>query len=135
MSAASDTRTVVVEREVPHPPEKVWRAITQPHLLEEWLMKNDFEPSIGRRFRLQTSWGFIDCQVLSIEPNETLSYSWAAMGAESVVTWSLTPTEKGTRLRMEHSGFKPDQRQALMGATAGWQRFFAALEELLARTQ
>jgi uncharacterized protein YndB with AHSA1/START domain len=132
---ATETRSVVVEREMPHPPEKIWRALTQPHLIEEWLMKNDFEPVVSRRFNLRADWGAVDCQVLAVEPNKTLSYTWAAYGLESVVTWTLTPTSTGTRLRMEQSGFRPDQQQAYLGAKGGWQRFFANLEKVLARTE
>jgi uncharacterized protein YndB with AHSA1/START domain len=76
----------------------------------------------------------IDCQVLAIEPHKTLSYTWAAMGLESVVTWTLTPTRTGTLLRMEQSGFQPDQKQAYHGARHGWQQHFASLEQVLART-
>jgi uncharacterized protein YndB with AHSA1/START domain len=130
---SAETRSVVIEREVPYPPEKIWRAITQPHLIEEWLMKNDFAPVVGHRFDFRADWGAVDCQVLAVEPNKTLSYTWAAYGLESVVTWTLTPTSAGTRLRMEQTGFRPDQAQAYQGAKAGWPRFFAALEEVLAR--
>ena len=67
---ASEIRSVVVERDIPHPPEKVWRALTQPHLIAEWLMRNDFVPAIGHRFNLQGDWGgVLDCEVLSIEPH------------------------------------------------------------------
>jgi uncharacterized protein YndB with AHSA1/START domain len=136
---ATETRSVVVEREVPYPPEKIWRALTQPHLIEEWLMKNDFKPVAGHRFNLRRDPQpnvsvVVDCQVLAVEPNKTLSYTWAAYGLESVVTWTLTPTSAGTHLRMEQSGFRPDQRQAYQGAKAGWRQFFAALEQVLART-
>jgi len=131
---ATETRSVVVEREIPFPPEKIWRALTQPHLIAEWLMKNDFEPVVDRRFNLRADWGTVDCQVLAIEPNKTLSYTWAALGLESVVTWTLTPTSTGTHLRMEQSGFRPDQQQAYQGAKYGWSRFFASLEQVLART-
>ena len=132
--AETETLAVVVEREMSHPPEKIWRALTQPHLIEAWLMKNDFEPVVGHSFNLRADWGAVDCQVLAIEPNKTLSYSWAAYGLESVVTWTLTPTGTGTHLRMEQSGFRPDQQQAFQGAKAGWPRFFASLEQVLART-
>src|SRR6202007_702800 len=131
---APETLSVVVEREMPYPPEKIWRALTQPLLIEEWLMRNDFKPAIAHRFNLRGDGGTVDCQVLTIEPNKTLSYTWAAMGLESVVTWTLTPTGTGTRLRMEQTGFRPDQQQAYQGAKAGWPRFFAALEQVLART-
>ncbi len=131
--AATETRSVIVEREIPHPPEKIWRALTEPHLIEEWLMKNDFAPVVGHRFNLRGDWGGVDCQVLEIEPRKTLSYSWAAHGLESVVTWTLTPTSKGANLRMEQSGFRPDQEQFFQGAQGGWQKFFANLEQVLAR--
>jgi uncharacterized protein YndB with AHSA1/START domain len=131
---SSETRSVVVERDIPYPPERIWRALTQPHLIEEWLMKNDFKPDVGHRFNLRGDWGAVDCEVRTVEPNKTLSYTWAAMGLESVVTWTLTPTSTGTHLRMEQSGFRPDQQQAYQGAKYGWQRFFAALEQVLART-
>jgi uncharacterized protein YndB with AHSA1/START domain len=141
MSAtAAETRTVVVEREMPHPPEKLWRALTQPHLIEEWLMKNDFQPVVGHRFNLTGEWGgVLDCEVLEVEPHKTLSYTWnfshedAAYSLKSVVIFTLTPTSKGTHLRMEQSGFRPDQKQAFGGAHAGWKQFFAKLEEMLAK--
>jgi uncharacterized protein YndB with AHSA1/START domain len=131
---APETRSVIVEREFPYPPEKIWRALTQPHPIEEWLMKNDFKPDVGQRFKLTADWGAVDCQVLDAEPNKTLSYTWNAMGLESIVTWTLTPTSTGTHLRMEQSGFRPDQQQAFQGAQYGWQKFFANLEQVLART-
>ena len=136
---ASETLRVVVEREIPHPPEKIWRALTQPHLIEEWLMKNDFKPVVGHSFSLrmdpQPNWnGVIDCEVLAVEPNKALSYTWGSMGLKSVVTLTLTPTSTGTHLLMEQSGFRPDQPQNYQGAKYGWQKFFANLEQVLART-
>ena len=131
---STETLSVVVERELPHLPDKVWRALTQPQLLEEWLMKNDFKPLVDHRFRLRADWGAVDCRVLAVEPGKTLSYTWAAYGLETVVTWTLTPAGTGTRLRMDQSGFRPDQPQYYEGAKGGWPRFFAALEQLLART-
>jgi len=128
-----EIRSVTIERDIPHPPEKIWRALTQPHLIEEWLMKNDFKPAVGHRFDLTADWGSVSCRVLELEPNKTLSYTWDAMGLESVVTWTLTPSAAGTHLRMEQSGFRPDQQQAYQGAQYGWQRFLGTLEQLLAR--
>jgi uncharacterized protein YndB with AHSA1/START domain len=130
---STETLSVVVEREIPYPPEKIWRALTQPHLIQDWLMKNDFRPVVGHHFNFRADWGAVDCQVLAVEPNKTLSYTWAAYDLKSVVTWTLTPTSGGTHLRMEQSGFRPDQRQAYQGAKGGWQRFFATLEQVLAR--
>jgi uncharacterized protein YndB with AHSA1/START domain len=132
---AADTRSVLVERDIPHPPEKIWRALTQPHLIEEWLMKNDFKPLVDHRFNLRGDWGAVDCQVLEVEPHKTLAYKWDAMGLESVVTWTLTPTRTGTHLRMEQAGFRREQEQAYQGAKFGWQKFFANLEQVLARTE
>ena len=132
---STETRTVTVEREVAFPPEKIWRALTQPHLIAEWLMKNDFEPVIGHRFNFRADWGAVDCQVAAIELNKTLSYTWEALGLESVVTWTLIPSRTGTLLRMEQSGFRADQQQAFEGSKFGWSRFFANLEQALARAE
>ena len=135
----AEMRSVVVERDIPFPPERIWRALTQPHLIEEWLMKNEFKPVVGHRFDLRADWGSVDCRVLAVEPNRTVSYTWnfehddAAFNLQSVVTFTLTPTRTGTHLRMEQSGFRPDQKQAFGGANAGWQQFLAKLEQLLAR--
>ena len=129
----TDIRSVVVERELTHPPEKVWRALTQPHLIAEWLMQSDFAPVVGHDFKFTADWGSVDGQVRAVEPNRTLAYSWDAMGLESTVTWTLTPTAAGTHLRMEQVGFKPDQDQAFHGARFGWQKFLGNLEEVLAR--
>ncbi|MBN9458852.1 MAG: SRPBCC family protein [Bosea sp. (in: a-proteobacteria)] len=136
----TETRSVVVEREMPHPPEKIWRALTQPHLIAEWLMKNDFAPIVGHRFKLNGDWGgVLDCEVLTIEPNRSLSYSWnfehedAAYALRSVVTFTLTPSPGGSHLRVEQVGFRPEQKQAFGGARAGWQQFLAKLDEVVAR--
>jgi uncharacterized protein YndB with AHSA1/START domain len=84
----SDTRTLIVERVIPHPPEKVWRALTQTALLEDWLMKNDFTPTLGAKFTFRTQpmphWnGVVECEVLAIEPHQRLSYSWNAAGGKN----------------------------------------------------
>ncbi len=137
------TRSLVIERELPHPPEKVWRALTQAPLIEEWLMKNDFQPVVGHRFNFRATpmpqWnGVTDCQVLVVEPNEKLSYSWNASGEEAagglktVVTWTLTKTKNGVLVRMEQSGFRPEEEANYQGANYGWQRFIAGLERVTA---
>ena len=130
MMQATDTKTLIVEREMAHPLEKVWRALTQSPLIEEWLMENDFKPVVGHRFDLRAEWGVVECQVLAVEPNEALSYTWEAMGLKSVVSWTLTPTSSGTHLRMEQSGFRQDQQQAYAGAKYGWEKFFTGLERV-----
>ncbi len=140
---ADATRSLVVERVMPHPPEKIWRALTQGPLIEEWLMKNDFQPIMGHRFTFRATpmaqWnGVTDSEVLAVEPNKRLSYSWNASGEEAVnglktiVTWTLTPTKGGTLVRMEQSGFRPEDESFHQGASYGWQRMIAGLERVAA---
>jgi len=131
------TRSVVIEKELPHPPEKVWRALTQTSLIKEWLMDNDFQPAVGHKFQFRSTpmphWnGIIDSEVLVVDPNKKLSYSWGSLGLESVVTFTLTPTDAGTHIRMEQTGFRDDQEQAYKGATYGWQKFIGNLEQVIA---
>ena len=133
------TRSVVIEKVFPHPPEKLWRALTDKSLVAQWLMKNDFEPVAGRKFQFRSDpvpqWdGVIHSEVLIVDPLKRLSYSWNTLGLDSVVHWTLTPTEGGTHVRMEHSGFRADQEAAFRGANYGWQRFLGGLEQILART-
>jgi uncharacterized protein YndB with AHSA1/START domain len=130
---ATERLTVTVERDIPHPPERIWRALTQPHLIAEWLMKNDFKAAVGHRFQLSGDWGAASCEVLEIDPQKTLSYTWNAMGLESVVTFTLTKTGSGTHLRMDQAGFRPDQQQAYHGAQWGWNKFLTTLEQVVAR--
>jgi uncharacterized protein YndB with AHSA1/START domain len=135
----TEVRTVVVEREFPHPQERVWRALTQPHLVEEWLMKNDFKSGVGERFRLSGDWGGVDCEILVSDPHDKLSYRWdyahedPHYALKSVVTFTLTSTGKGTHLRMEQVGFRPDQKQALGGAIGGWHAHLDKLAQVLER--
>jgi len=136
MTDTAQIRTLVIEREMPHPPEKIWRALTQGALLEQWLMKNDFLPVVGHRFSFRTTpvpnWtGVIECEVKVVEPNSRLSYSWGTLGMETVVTWTLTPNEGGTHLRMEQSGFGPDREANYKGARYGWTKFIGNLERVV----
>jgi uncharacterized protein YndB with AHSA1/START domain len=137
VTTAPATRSVVIEREVSYPPEKVWRALTQGSLIKDWLMDNDFQPVVGHKFQFRATpvlnWsGIIDSEVLLVEPPSKLSYTWGALGLGSVVAWTLTPTDSGTHIRMEQSGFGPDQDAAYKGATYGWQRFIGNLEKFVA---
>jgi len=134
------TRSLVIEKELPHPPEKIWRALTQGPLIKEWLMDNDLQPVVGHRFNFRSTpmpnWnGVIDCEVLVVEPNKKLSYSWNSLGLESVVVWTLIATSGGTLVRMEQSGFRPDQEAAYNGANYGWQNFIGGLERVVAGLQ
>jgi len=136
----TETRSVVVERDFSHPPSKLWRALTQPHLIEAWLMRNDFAPTVGHRFNLTGHWGgVLDRAGPDPAPGGRLAYSWdyahedPAFDLRSVVTFTLTPTDNGTHLRMEQAGFRPDQKQATGGAMHGWRSFFDKLEGVLAQ--
>ena len=140
---ATATRSIVVERVMNHTPEKVWRALTQGPLIEEWLMKNDFRPVVGHKFNFRAEpmpqWnGVVDCEVLIVEPNKRLSYSWnasgdeAANGLKTIVTWTLTPADGGTHIRMEQSGFRPEDERFFQGANYGWQKMVAGLERVTA---
>jgi uncharacterized protein YndB with AHSA1/START domain len=135
-TAATSSRSVVIERKLSHPPAKVWRALTQGALMEEWLMKNDFQAVVGHRFNFRSEpnphWdGIVACEVLTVEPHQRLAYSWGSLGLESVVTWTLTPVEGGVLLRMEQSGFRPDQEQNYRGAMYGWKNFLDGLERVV----
>jgi uncharacterized protein YndB with AHSA1/START domain len=137
----SETRSVVVERDFTHPPEKLWRALTQPHLMEEWLMKNDFVPNVGHKFKLRGEWGgVLDCEVLEVKPLQTLAYTWdfahedPNYNLRSTVTFTLTRTATGAHLRMEQAGFRPEQKQASGGAHHGWKQFLDKLASVLEHT-
>ena len=136
------TRSVVVERDFPHPPAKLWRALTEPHLIAEWLMQTDFAPVVGHAFHLHGTWGgTLDCKVLTVVPERELAYTWdfanpdPALDLRSTVTFTLTPTATGTRLRMEQAGFRPDQPQAYGGARQGWPAHLDALAATLDRME
>jgi uncharacterized protein YndB with AHSA1/START domain len=135
-----ETRTLVIERELPHAPEKIWRALTQGALIKEWLMDNDFQPVVGHKFTFRSTpmpnWnGVVESEVLVVEPHKKLSYSWGALGLGSVVVWTLAATKSGTLVRMEQSGFRPDQEANYRGANYGWQKFIGNLERVVAGLQ
>jgi uncharacterized protein YndB with AHSA1/START domain len=137
---AESPGTLVVERVFPHSTEKLWRALTESPLLAQWMMNNDFALEVGRKFQFRAdpmpNWnGVVDCEVLVVDPLRRLSYSWGVGGSESGLQWvvqlTLTPAEGGTRLRMEQSGFGPDQKAAYHGAQYGWTKFIGNLERVL----
>jgi len=139
-AVAESTQSIVEERLMPHPPEKVWRALTQSALLAEWLMQNDFKPEVGHRFTFraqpQPGWsGVTNCEVKVVEPLCRLVYTWGDgsetdSGLQTVVSWTLTPEAGGTRVRMEQSGFRPADGAAYRGAGFGWPRLVAGLERV-----
>jgi uncharacterized protein YndB with AHSA1/START domain len=129
-------RTLVIEKEMSHPPEKIWRALTQGALIKEWLMDNDFQPVVGHKFNFRSTpnphWdGIVHSEVLVVEPNQKLSYTWSSLGLVTVVVWTLTATGSGTLVRMEQSGFRTDQDQAYQGANYGWRKFVSLLEKVV----
>jgi uncharacterized protein YndB with AHSA1/START domain len=132
MNAKTDARSIALQYDLAYPPAKVWRALTEPALLAQWLMANDMRPSVGHSFRFTqepTPWwdGIVHCEILESEPPRRLRYSWRS-GPESSpldteVTWTLTPTASGgTTLALEHTGFVSDNVFAFDGARTGWQR-------------
>lgn len=143
------TREIVVEEVLPHAPERVWQALTTSTLMARWLMPNDFEAVVGRRFTFTTrpvgAWdGVVDCEVLEVVPNAKLVYSWKG-GADgnsdyggrldSVVTFTLTAVPGGTRLRLVHSGFRsPGNDFGFDAMSRGWasiaQRIATVVTEL-----
>ena len=130
------TRSVVIEKTFAHPPEKLWRALTEPALLAQWLLRNNFLPEIGREFQFNnepvSGWdGVIACKVVALDPLRRLVYSWQAFGLDSLVAFTLTPAAGGTHLRVEHSGFRANQEAAYRGARYGWERFTGNLGRLL----
>jgi uncharacterized protein YndB with AHSA1/START domain len=138
-TARAQTESIAYEFDLQHSPEKVWRALTDPSLLAEWLL-----PAVGLRlepgtaFTFQTQpypgWdGTVNCRFLEIEPGKKLSYAWVVAEMDTVVTFTLTPTSSGTRLSLLHSGFRPDQRQNFGGARYGWKMMGGKLLDLLER--
>jgi uncharacterized protein YndB with AHSA1/START domain len=136
------TRSIVVERRMPHASEKIWRALTNAPLIAEWLMQNDFEPVAGHHFTFRATpvpgWsGITNCVVLEVQPLHRLVYSWgdgteSDSGLKTVVTWTLTPVDGGTHVRMEQSGFRPRDEGGYRGMGGGWPRIVAKLETIAA---
>jgi uncharacterized protein YndB with AHSA1/START domain len=140
-TAQSQTESLSLEFELQHLPEKVWRALTDPVLLTEWLLPViDFKLEPGAAFTFKTQpypgWdGTVNCRILEIEAHKKLSYAWVVgdMVLDTVVTFTLTPTASGTRMTLVQSGFKPDQKQNFGGARYGWKMMGEKLIDLLAR--
>ena len=130
-----DKRQIIVERHFACSPDKLWRVLTERHLIADWLMPNDFEPKLGHRFSLEAPWGEVCAEVLILEPQRKLAYSWNTKDLESIVTWVLVPTESGTVLRMEQVGFSTRQESYYQGALAAWPRFLSLLERIIDRIE
>ena len=138
-TAPSQTDSIAFEFDLPHSPAKVWRALTDPVLLAEWLLPVldlTLEPGAAFRFKAppQAGWdGIVNCRLLEIEAHRRLSYTWVVGDIDTVVTFTLTPTASGTRLSLVQSGFKPDQKRNVNGARYGWKMMGGKLVDLLAR--
>ena len=132
MTTQATQRALVMEREFAHPQEKVWRALTEGPLLEQWMMPNDFQPVVGHKFTFRGEpkphWdGIVPCEVLAVEPTSKLSFRWYGW----TVTLVLTTTAGGTHLRMEQAEFGPDDAQAFAGAKYGWTSFLERLDAVV----
>ena len=138
-TAPSQTESISFEFELSHAPEKVWRALTDPALLTEWLLPVvglKLEPGAAFTFKTQPypGWdGIVNCRILEAEAPRRLRYAWVVGDMDTVVTFTLTPTASGTRLFFVQSGFKPDQKQNFGGARYGWRMMGEKLVDLLAR--
>ena len=136
----AQTESISFEFDLNHSPQKVWRALTDPELLAEWLLPAiDLKLEPGAAFRFETQphpgWdGKVSCRMLEIEAHRKLSYAWTVPFLDTVVTFTLTPTTSGTKLSLEQSGFKPDQKQSFGGARYGWKMMGEKLISLLERT-
>ena len=136
----SQTESISFDFDLEHPPEKVWRALTDPTLLTEWLLPVfGLELKPGAEFMFKTQpyppqWdGVVNCRFIEIEPYRKLSYAWTVPFLDTVVTFTLTPTESGTRLSLLQSGFTTEQKRESGGARYGWKMMGGKLVELLAR--
>ena len=138
-TAPSQTESIAFEFDLHHSPEKVWRALTDPALLAEWLLPVVAgKLELGAAFTLKTQAypgrdGTVNCRVLEIEPRRKLSYAWAVPFLDTVVTFTLMPTDSGTRLSLVQSGFKDDQKREFGGARYGWKMMGGKLVDLLAK--
>ncbi len=138
-TAPSQTESISFEFDLHHLPEKVWRALTDPALLTEWLLPVidlKLEPGAAFTFKTQPypGWdGIVSCRMLEIETHRKLAYTWAVPFLDTVVTFTLTPTASGTRLSLLQSGFKRDQKREFGGARYGWNVMGGKLVDLLAR--
>lgn len=138
-TAAGQTESISFEFDLAHPPEKVWRALTTPALLTQWLLpivELELEPGAAFTFRAQPQpeWdGVVNCRMIEIEQFRRLSYAWVVGDIDTVVTFELMPTESGTRLSLVQSGFKPHQKRNFGGARYGWKMMGGRLVDVLAR--
>jgi uncharacterized protein YndB with AHSA1/START domain len=140
-TARAQSESISFEFDLHHSPEKVWRALTDPVLLAEWLLPLvdlDLEVEPGAAFTFKTQprpgWdGTVNCRFLEIVPRRTLSYTWVVGDIDTIVTFTLTPTASGTRLSLVQSGFKPHQKQNSAGARYGWKMMGGKLVDLLAK--
>ncbi len=129
MNDRARTRSITMEFNLPHSPAKVWRALTEPELLAKWLMSTDMRLAVGQGFTFKRppteGWdGVVNCEMKEIELHKRLRYSWASLGLDTVITWTLAPTpEGGTLLRLEQSGFPSEDGKLpfFEGARMGWQ--------------
>jgi len=138
-TARPQTESISFEFDLPHAPEKVWRALTDPALLAEWLLPVvDLKLESGAAFTFKTQaypgWdGTVNCRFVEIDVHRKLSFAWTVPFLDTVVTFTLTPTASGTRLSLVQSGFKPDQKRESGGARYGWKMMGEKLVDLLAR--
>lgn len=125
------SREIRIEQAYAFPPERVWRALTERDALAEWLMPNDFEPRVGHKFQFRSQampgWrGYVDCEVIEIDPPRRLAYTWLGdddWEAPTIVRWTLEPQGGGTLLRLEHTGLEGEWGAKLHAMfSQGWKK-------------
>ncbi|MFI9611451.1 SRPBCC domain-containing protein [Streptomyces sp. NPDC052023] len=150
-AADGDDLTVIrVDQFFPHPPAKVWRALTDPGLLAQWQMpgSEEFRLEVGHRYRMTSvprpNTGFsgvVEVSVLGYDVERMLRVRWADPGpagtADWTITWTLEQEGRGTRLFLVHEGFDPDdpaQSMARKIMDGGWRsHVMRALGQVLER--
>jgi uncharacterized protein YndB with AHSA1/START domain len=116
---------------IARPPSVVWRALTEPDLLASWWARSDIKPVVGHRFTLDMGeWGVQPCEVLEVEPEKLLKYTFAEGALDTTITWRLEPEGQGTRLFLIHDGFEPDS-MPLRRMGGGWPKLLAHLARTL----
>jgi uncharacterized protein YndB with AHSA1/START domain len=131
--------SIEVEQFIAKPPAAVWRALTEPDLLARWWVAGDIRPVVGHRFTLDMgSWGQQPCEVLEVEPEKLLSYTFAEGSLDSTITWRLEVEGAGTRLFLVHAGLNaetPAGREALRGMGNGWPGLVRRIERALSESE
>lgn len=127
---------ITLDEFLPHPPDVVWRALTDPDLVAQWWAAGDIRPVVGHRFALDMGeWGRQACEVVTVDEPNLLRFTFAEGSLDTTITWRLVPEGTGTRLFLEHAGFDLDSpmgKQAYDGMSGGWSHVVDGIGRVLA---